>query len=844
MLREPLIIPLSAFALGIQISHFTDLTIPPLAAFGVLLTIFAILSHLRRNRWLMMTCVALVMVCAGGVADVSSRSSQVLSLNAEDGETLILSGCVVQPPVLTADRERFVLELAPGARVNVALSLRDGEAPPQLNYGQRVEFEAKVRRPRNFRNPGAFDYVHYLARQQVYWTASARASAPITTLPGSCGSRIQAAIFGLRVAALQRIEQLYAGDEYAIAMMEAILIGESGKLEKVWTDHFRRTGTYHALVISGMHIIVLAGMVLMLLRLLFVPEMYAIAIAAACAWLYAAVSGGSAPVVRAAGGFTLYLIGRYMFRRQRPLNLLAAIALIYLACDPGQLFEASFQLSFLCIASIGAFATPLIERVLERYRPSGRELDDSKRDMRIPRSAAEFRVELRLAVETIHLWTRIPERRLFRAFELTMRFGMWVMEMVLLSAVVQVALALPMALYFHRISVTGLTANLLVVPLMNALVPVGFAAIFTGLPPVAWLARILLNLSQTAAGWHVQFEPMRRIPDPPAWLAIVLVAATICVAVHVRMRSRWLYASVPAALGLFTLMFAAPFPADIAKGNLELTAIDVGQGDGLMLTTPEGKVILVDAGGLLAFGRKKKPNLDIGEDVISPYLWTRRIQHADVIATTHAHEDHVGGFKALIDNFRPAEIWTGALPERNIEADVLAGARSHGIHVRSRTAGESFNFGGAHFDVLSPAADHESDPKALNNDSLALRVSYGQHSFLLTGDIERQVEWQLADRGLLRKTTVLKVAHHGSRTSSTPAFLDAVKPEFAIISAGYGNMFRHPNPDVVERLLEHHSSILRTDERGLISIRTDGRHLTIRTMSDEQAFVTGPFQAW
>ena len=198
-------------------------------------------------------------------------------------------------------------------------------------------------------------------------------------LPGRCGSRLMAGIFALRVATLDRIERLYGGNHYSTGMMEAILIGESSKLEKVWTENFRRTGTFHALVISGVHVTVLAGVLLFLLRLCAVPEFTALTLTAGSAWLYALVSGLSAPVVRAAGGFTLYLIARFFFRKGRVMNLLAAIALVYLLWDPGQMFDASFQLSFLCVAAIGALATPLLEATSSPLARGLRSIGDSGR---------------------------------------------------------------------------------------------------------------------------------------------------------------------------------------------------------------------------------------------------------------------------------------------------------------------------------------------------------------------------------------------------------------------------------------------------------------------------------
>jgi competence protein ComEC len=224
---------------------------------------------------------------------------------------VLLSGCVVSPPAFYEGRDQFDVELARKARARVSLTVREGETPPDLHYGEMVELEARVRPIRNFQNPGAFDYQAYSARSDIYWTASMAAGSSVKVLPGRCGPPLQAGIFALRTAALDRIDRLYAGEPYATGMMEATLIGESSKLDRIWTEEFRRTGTYHMLVIDGLHITVLAAFLLFLMRLCFMPELGALALTAAGAWLYALVSGGNAPAVRAAAGFSLYLAARY-----------------------------------------------------------------------------------------------------------------------------------------------------------------------------------------------------------------------------------------------------------------------------------------------------------------------------------------------------------------------------------------------------------------------------------------------------------------------------------------------------------------------------------------------------
>ena len=311
-MRDPLLGPVAAFAAGIFAARICGFTI---AESWWAIPAFLALAFAARGPALRLCCVFLAIGFAGIVDEAWQRPGTPPSIDATSKEILILEGCVVEPSMLSGNREQFTLELDRKARARVSLSLREDETPQRLSYGQRVEIEARVRRPHNFNNPGSFDYAGYLARQNIYWTASMPAGSAARVLPGRCGSRFMSAVFALRVAALDRIERLFPGDAYATGMMEAILIGESSKLEKVWTENFRRTGTFHALVISGVHVSVLAGVLLLLLRLCAMPEIPALALTAGAAWLYALVSGFSPPVGRAAGGFTLYLIARFFFRR-------------------------------------------------------------------------------------------------------------------------------------------------------------------------------------------------------------------------------------------------------------------------------------------------------------------------------------------------------------------------------------------------------------------------------------------------------------------------------------------------------------------------------------------------
>ncbi len=799
--------------------------LPIIAAFLAL----GIVAMMRRARVLAGTCCLLGLVAAGALTALAHRPGPAPELDSTGREVVILSGCVVEPPALSGERERFLLELEPHARVQVTLYAKPDEVLPSLAYGQNIELDARVRSPRNYENPGDFDYRHYLARRDIYWTASS-AARTVRILPGRCGSPLQKAVMDLRTAAMVRINSLYGRDPYQAAMMQAVLLGQQFQMQKVWTDDYRSTGTFHTLVISGTHVAIVAAFVLFFLRLCFVPASLAAVLTAAVAWLYALVTGFHAPCVRSAAALTLVMTAGFFFRQKRALNLLAAVALGFLLLDPDQLFDASFQLSFLAVAFLGAFATPLIRAT---SGPLGRGLADlANRDLDInlePR-VSQFRIEMRLLAETLHGAIQLPLKAARRSVAAAARTVFFLYEVTAISAVIQAGLALPMIVYFHRVGLSGLTANALVVPLMGLAIPVGFIAVLTGWAWMAGLGGVLLTLSRSIVHWHASLDPDWRIPTPPLWLGVAFALALIAAAVA---RGRWWRVAGGVAVAmLLALLLWQPFPPDIHPGELELAVIDVGQGDGLLVVFPDGKRMILDGGGIPTFGNRPKPQLDVGEDVVAPYLWDRHIRTVDVVALSHAHDDHIGGLPALVSDFRPRELWTGATPDSPAWRGLRDRALRLGVKIVPMLAPRRFAWGGAQIEILAPFADYVPAGEPTNDDSLVMRVRYGKHSFLLCGDAERPIEYRMLSENELQPDDVLKVGHHGSHTSSTEAFLDAVRPVFAIISVGQDNSYGHPNADVIDRLLDHNAVVYRTDLDGLVSIRTDGRRFHVGTWRD------------
>jgi competence protein ComEC len=857
-LAAPALLGACGFAVGILVAHFAWMTAGwLLVGLLVLFAVTAIACRCApRIAWASVGLLYVVLGCLCAEIAPAVNPQRDLAVLADNTPRVVQGTVARLGPVRaivsaspfsakTRDERSQQIDLRLNSPMNstvrVTLYAPAGEQFPQIGCGDEVRATLAMHREERYLDPGVWDAGEYLLREGVGALASAKPEKFAVIAAGGRG------IFACRLHSLQlaasaklldladrprehRMPPFLRVDHNDAAMLAAMLTGDRGYLQRGMRVGFERTGSFHLLVVSGLHLAIFSGLIFWATRRLRLTRVWASLVTIACSLAYAMFTGFGNPVQRAFWMVTLYLLGRLLWRERTALNVIGVVALVMLAADPSSLFDSGFQMTLLSVLAVAGIAMPVGEKTFGPYLRAMRNLRVLRVDPSLPPKVAQFRVSLRMMAQ--HVRPLMGKFVAWTVFPFAIRLGLRVAELLVVSLSIELLMMLPMAAYFHRVTLAALPVNLLIVPFLGVLLPTAlltFAAVMIA-PSIAFLPAAGTAAVLHLVVWIVNaFGAMRvgdlRIPAPGAGMVAAWVVLAVAAIGALRMR-RFGLALAGVALVLGAVLVVAPRPVIRHAGQLEVTAIDVGQGDSLLVVTPDGRTLLVDAGGVA--GASPDSKFDVGEDVVSPVLWSRGIQRLDAMAITHAHADHIGGMEAVLANFRPRELWVGRNPDVPQYERLLEEAARLETRVVTHTAGDALPFGQATIRVLAPDGDYRPGSAPANNDSLVLRVTYGHTSALLEGDAEAPSEARMVAEGGLR-SDLLKVGHHGSKTSTTPAFLAAVAPEYSVISVGKRNFYGHPRHEVLEELQGAHVTTYRTDMLGLTSFYLDGKHVTAKT---------------
>jgi competence protein ComEC len=762
--------PLAAsFAAGVWLGLQTA---PPpwVAGAGVALALL-IATAIARRHLTAASVSLLALVILAGWARTALPDPWPDSVGLHPGR-LRIEGIVSGQPETEGPRTRVPLIVQSAADAGSASDSRPARgrlllqlygAPPPLRPRDHVRVMLELRQARPFRNP------------------------PGTGGPGGSGARDEPPLIAVAdVGTVERLPpapvpwwlavRLFVDDvirahlpPVSAALFEGLLIGERHRLPATLTSDFRAAGVFHILAISGFNVGLVATAIFVALRLVRLAGRVAAAVALVSLVGFATVVGAQPSVVRATIMVGLVLAARVLARESGTWNSLAAALLALVAWDPDALRDPGLQLSFAATAGILHLAPPL-----------------------------------RAALATV-------APRLLAAA-------------VAVSAGAQLAVTPLMLLHFGQLSVVGILANLAVVPLAALATALGLLAVLTAIASDGlahlmfqslWLC--LVALRATVRGFAAVPWAAVHAPPPPA-VAVVASAAVLVMAPRAASRRGRL---VLAALGLLAVSATAWRAAP--DGKLHVLALDVGQGDAIVVRSPDGQTLLVDTGG------GGPGRTDRGERVVVPALHRAGVRRLQALAVTHDDPDHAGGLAGVLAGIPVGEIWAARDTEGDPWRRALAAA---GVASRSLARGDRLWLGPVLVTVLHPPGPGSPpEPgRALdeNNRSLVLRLDWGLASAVLGGDAEAPAERRLLAAGVPLGAALLKVGHHGSAHASSAPFVGAVSPRVALVSAGHRNPFGHPAAATLARLARAGADVYRTDLDGAVEIESDGERLLVR----------------
>jgi len=854
--RAPLAAVAASFALGILWAQSTRAVVPVpwlLAGAGCCLLVGLLLLRASWER--IAVGFALAALVPTGVAAMRlypqrfSRNHvcHLESLGVDVSEPVRLEGKVISSPYRTGYGMQFDLEVqriesrdqVHAVTGKVRLRLQgfeefDSSTSAGLAYGDTIRTLVRLRRPHVYRNPGSFDFRGWMEDiEDIYWVGTIKNSRLIENLGHARSFSVSESIERVRQRLLRGIEDVYppwsAEGRYG-AVLKAVLWGDRTSLDSDTIEGFRKTGLYHLLVIAGLHVGLLTLLLSALLRRFPWSPTVKSAITVGFLVTYASLVEQRAPTLRATLMIGFYLVARLLDRDHSALNSIGCVAFILLYHRPVWLFESGFQLSFGAALLIVGVAVPVLESTTEPCRRALLRLDDVLLDDFLPPRVAQVRLDLRGLVQALRRASRLLERHSALArgiVVLPCRLVVWAANMLLFSAVLQLGLLLPMVETFHRVTFAGVGLNALAIPVMTVLLalalPINLLSVAS--PALAaWPAKLLSLVM--AALFDLTHLPSYtawlsyRVPEPPSWVVWGFCGAFVVAAWTLRYAPRLKAAALAVATVFVVLVAVHPFAPHLPKGTLEMTALDCGQGDSLLLVLPDQTTVLVNAGGGPRRGtheggsgtRRWNP----GEDIVSPYLWSRGLTRVDVVVLTDA--SRLDGVGAVLDNFQVGEFWCPDSPETSEFLELREKVEKRGIPLRSLSAGMTVPRGNTQIHVLWPPTQNPWSATAANHGASVLRVSTHEASYLLLGHLNRMATNQLLISGEPLLSTVLEMGDPGSKSSLGPEFAARIAPRVALVDADNRDREALTNPEALNPLLSTKARIVRTDIDGATTV--------------------------
>jgi competence protein ComEC len=825
---------LAAFIAGIVVSEQIDA--PVVLLMGIIAICLGAAVFLSRLRYRLL----LLLVALGGLGALLYHLSMHrlpadhILLRIDPLQTSIVTGVVCSFPENRGDRVSalLVVRTVDGVKssgiVRVTVYAEDSQPngqgyPDGLQYGELIEVRGRFRAPRNYRNPGAFDYAGFLARKGVRVVGSVSESR-VRLLARDRGNPFVHRVFETRRAFHSFID--FRLGAFRGALVKALVTGDRSAIDGASRDRFARAGAAHLLAVSGLHVGFVAlvcyvslvwGLqwalpqrVLLASRVWTMPDRLASAATLIFIVYYTLFVGARTASVRAALMIGVHLMARIMERGRDGMHGVVLAAFLILAWRPASLFDVDFLLSFGAVTAMVLY-----------YRSAAP-----------PDTASPIPVKHPLPDADAAL---VPPKKWWQSAQTAGRgLSRGLGELAVMTLLATAATAPISAAVFHRVSMVGLVTNLLFVPLTAFwIVPTGLLAYLLHL---AWapLAVPLLHFAGTGAGllvtgvaWSGALPASSiEVAPPEPVVTALFYGGLVFLLVNAHLRTSRRLTGIGLLLLFFigTSAWSGRWQAD---GRLHMGFLDVGQGGATLLVLPDATTVLIDGGG------SYRTSANIGKRVVRPTLLSLGIRRIDVMILTHPHPDHLNGLIGLLEEMPVGEVWDAweAFPsEAYGEFRRLIAERGIPRKFVIPSA-EPIRIGSVGFQVLHRGDGHCAGSNAeVNNDSLMLRVAFGEISLLLTGDLEAKGEQHTLKRwGEKIRSTVLQVPHHGAATSSTETFLDAVQPKVAVISVGLNNRFRHPSPKVVGRLryIRPETLLRRTDRNGSVWLRTDGHVLQV-----------------